>query len=141
MPGPARYRTPKAVREALEAGAVEESNIDARVSNLLRLMERVGKFSDRKATPAEQAIDLPEHRSLIREAGSEGMVLLKNKDDILPLTPKSGTKIALLGPLADYAAAHGGGSASLNCHYKVTPLQAFTERLGSTTEISCAKGM
>lgn len=140
MPGPPRYRTPKAVRNALEEGTVKESDIDSCASHVLQLLQRVGKFDDRKDTPVERAVDLQEHRDLIREAGGEGMVLLKNRNDVLPMKTCSGTSIALLGPLADYSAAHGGGSASLNCHYKITPLQAFSQRLGHQTKISCAKG-
>jgi len=67
-------------------------------------------------------------------------VLLKNKNDILLINVESTKKIALLGPLAKYAAAHGGGSASLNCHYKVTPYDAFKERLGDKVEITHGKG-
>ena len=64
---------------------------------------------------------------------------LENENDILPINVES-TKTALLGPLAKYAAAHGGGSASLNCHYKVTPYDAFKERLGDKVEITHGKG-
>lgn len=67
-------------------------------------------------------------------------MLLKNDRNILPIDPKKTKKIALLGPLAKYAAAHGGGSASLNCHYKVSPYDAFTKRLGNSVEIVHSKG-
>lgn len=119
MPGPPRFRTPEAVNEALKNNAIDTTDIDARVLSTLNLLKRVGKFDDRKDTPEEQAIDRPEHRALIRKAGSEGIVLLKNENNILPIDVEKVNKIALLGPLAQYAAAHGGGSASLNCHYKV----------------------
>lgn len=115
-------------------------DIDARVLSTLRLLKKVGKFDDRRETPKERAIDSPEHRALIRKAGSEGLVLLKNEGDVLPIDIDKGKKIALLGPLANYAAAHGGGSASLNCHYKVSPFDAFTERLGGKVEITHSKG-
>lgn len=112
MPGPARFRTSEAVKKAVDDGKVKISDIDKRIDALLKLLERTGKFTDRVDTPDEQAIDLPEHRALIREAGAEGVVLLKNKDNVLPIDAKRARKIALSGPLARYAAAHGGGSAS-----------------------------
>ncbi|KAH7138978.1 glycoside hydrolase superfamily [Dendryphion nanum] len=140
MPGPPRYRTPEAVQKALKSVKISVEDIDKRVLSTLRLLKKTGKFDDRKETPKEQAIDRPEHRALIRKAGGEGIVVLKNEKSILPIDPKKTKKIALLGPLADYAAAHGGGSASLNCHYKVTPYQAFTKRLGSDVEITHSKG-
>ncbi|KAF2433366.1 hypothetical protein EJ08DRAFT_583929 [Tothia fuscella] len=140
MPGPPRIRTPKAIKLALEEGQISTVDINASVNNFLKLLKRTGKFGDRRETPMEIALDRPEHRKLIREAGAEGCVLLKNKNSILPLDGSSLKKIALLGPLANYAAAHGGGSASLRCHYKVTPIQAFTHRLGSGVSITSARG-
>ena len=140
MPGPPEKRNPKQVRAALDNGSISLSDIDARVLNTLRLLKRVGKFTDRFEPREEMAIDRPEHRALIRRAGAEGTVLLKNNKNILPLNKDKLRQVALLGPLADYAAAHGGGSASLNCHYKVSPLDAFRGRLGDTTEITHSKG-
>jgi beta-glucosidase len=141
MPGPAHHRTNEAVTKAVQTGRVHTKEIDSSVLTLLWLLRNTGKFIDRVDTPVEKAVDRPEHRALIREAGGEGIVLLKNKDNILPLSPKSIGRIAMLGPLAKYAAAHGGGSASLNCHYKISPYEAFKERLGSNIEITHSKGM
>lgn len=140
MPGPARQRTPEAVHKALKEGQISAADIDSRVLSTLKLLKQTGKFDDRKDTPKEQAIDRPEHRALIRKAGSEGIVLLKNDNNILPIDLGKTKKIALLGPLATYSAAHGGGSASLKCHYKVSPYDAFTERLGDQVEITHSKG-
>ena len=140
MSGPPRQRTPEAVHKALKADTISETDIDSRVLATLKLLKRTGKFDDRKETPKERAIDRPEHRALIRKAVSEGIGLLKNENDILLINVESTKKIALLGPLAKYAAAHGGGSASLNCHYKVTPYDAFKERLGDKVEITHGKG-
>lgn len=140
MPGPPRHRTPESVQTALKSGQISEADINKLVLSILKLLKKTGKFDDRRETPKEQAIDRPEHRALIRKAGGEGIVLLKNEGDILPVDPKKTKKIALLGPLANYAAAHGGGSASLNCHYKVTPYEAFVNRLGKDVEITHSKG-
>jgi beta-glucosidase len=140
MPGPPRERTLEAVQKAIERGSIRGEDIDARVLSTLKLLEKVGKLDDRRETPPEQAIDRVEHRALIRQAGSEGIVLLKNDGYILPIDVKKTKRIALLGPLAKYAAAHGGGSASLNCHYKVSPYDAFTSRLGKDVELTHSKG-
>ncbi|KAF2107871.1 glycosyl hydrolase family 3 C-terminal domain-containing protein [Lophiotrema nucula] len=101
---------------------------------------KTGKFDDRREPKSEEAVDRPEHRALIRQAGAEGLVLLKNDGNVLPIDVRKTKKIALLGPLAKYAAAHGGGSASLNCHYKISPYDAFVARLGSDVEITHSKG-
>lgn len=150
-PGPPKHRTLDAVQAGLAAGRITAQDVDDRVLALLKLLRQTGKFTDRKATPAEQAVDRPEHRALIREAGAAGIVLLKNdssRDEkgnetttpILPVSKATCRKIALVGPLVDHAAAHGGGSASLNCHYKVSPYAAFKDGLGADVEVTTSKG-
>ena len=125
MPGPTRDRGAKLVA-AVEAGAVSRETIRTRVLNILRLMERTGALDDH-STHAERADDRPEHRALIRRAGAEAMVLLKN-DGLLPL---AGTgKIAVIGPNAKTAQIMGGGSAQLNPHYRVSPWDGLVAALG-----------
>ncbi|KAH7176803.1 glycosyl hydrolase family 3 C-terminal domain-containing protein [Dactylonectria macrodidyma] len=86
IPGPARAREASSVRQALEDGRISITDINDRVRNSLKLLERVG---------------------------GAGNVLLKNKDEILPIDISKVKKIALLGPLARHASAHGGGSAHI----------------------------
>lgn len=140
MPGPPNHRSLEAVKKALQSGRVTEKEIEDGAKDVLKLLFKTGKFDDRRSTPPEQAINLPEHQALIREAGAEGIVLMKNRDNVLPIDTKKTKKIALLGPLAKYAAAHGGGSASLNCHYKISPWDAFEKRVGSDVEVTYSKG-
>lgn len=141
MPGPANSCAPLKVHEALKNGRISQDDIDTRVLNLLSLLEKVGKFTDRRPTPPEKSYDIPDHRALIREAGGTGAVLLKNDRGVLPLDIKSKKKIALLGPLAKHASAHGGGSSFLTCHYKISPFEAFSERYGNEVEFTYSKGM
>lgn len=140
MPGPTRWRKPEDVIAAIKEGKTSEKTIDERATNVLRFLERLGCFKD-PTIPDEKAINKPEHQALIREAGSKGIVLLKNEDQILPLSKEKvkGKKIALLGH-AKIGLAHGGGSASVSAHYKVTPWDALHEALGDSVEFSYAKG-
>jgi beta-glucosidase len=126
MPGPARDRGRKLV-DAVESGEVTAATVRARALNVLRLMQRTGAL----AAPAElreRADDRPEHRALIRRAGAEGAVLLKN-DGILPLDPGA-ARIAVIGPNAKVAQIMGGGSAQLNAHYRVSPWEGLAAALG-----------
>lgn len=125
MPGPTRDRGQK-LNDAVNAGEVSMETLDARVRNMLRLMERVGSLDDHRAH-AERAEDRPEHRALIRRAGAEAAVLLKN-EGALPLSG-AGT-IAVIGPNAKTAQIMGGGSAQLNAHYRVSPWQGLVSALG-----------
>ena len=135
MPGPTRDRGATLV-QAVHDGLVRAQTVRERALAMLRLMERVGSLSDHRPFE-EHADNRPEHRALIRQAGSAGTVLLKN-DDVLPLNPNSGT-IAVIGPNADVAQIMGGGSAQLNPHYRVTPLDGMIERIGQD-RIAFAKG-
>ncbi len=126
MPGPSRDRGALLVA-AVEAGEVSRDTIRTRVLNILRLMERTGAIDDHGEWQ-ERADDRPEHRALIRRAGAEAAVLLKN-DGILPL---SGTgKVAVIGPNAKAAQIMGGGSAQLNPHYSVSPFEGLSAALGA----------
>lgn len=81
--------------------------------------------------------DREETRLLIRRAGHEGLTLLKNKNEILPLCPKS-TRVAVIGPNANRAIAGGGGSASLNPYYTTIPLESI--RNMAEKRVSFAQG-
>ena len=135
MPGPTRDRGATLV-QAVHDGLVCVQTVRERALAMLRLMERVESLSDHRPFE-EHADNRPEHRALIRQAGSAGTVLLKN-DDVLPLNPKSGT-IAVIGPNADVAQIMGGGSAQLNPHYRITPLDGMIQRIGQD-RIAFAKG-
>lgn len=127
MPGPTRDRGAKLVA-AVQAGEVSAATLRERAGNVLRLIERVGAFEEPAIAP-EEAIDRPAHRALIRRAGAEGMVLLAN-DGILPLDPDRRGRLALIGPNAAEARIMGGGSAQLNPHYRVSPLEGISALLG-----------
>lgn len=137
MPGPTQYRGEKLVK-AVQNGEVSEETINERVRNMLRLMERVGVFENREI-PAEQAVDRPEHRALIRRAGAEAAVLLKN-NGILPLDAKNVNQLAMIGPNAKTAQAMGGGSAQLKSHPIVTPFEGIVNQVGESIELGYELG-
>lgn len=126
MPGPPRDRGEKLVA-AVEAGEVSRETLRARVLDVLRLMERTGALDDHSEWE-ERADDRAEHRALIRRAGAEGAVLLKNVDELLPLGGAG--RIAVIGPNAKVAQIMGGGSAQLNPHYRVSPWDGLVAALG-----------
>ncbi len=126
MPGPPRDRGEKLVA-AVEAGEVSRETMRTRVLNILKLMERTGALDD-NGPWQERADDRPEHRALIRRAGAEGTVLLKNEGGVLPLGGNG--RIAAIGPNAKVAQIMGGGSAQLNPHYRVSPWQGLVAALG-----------
>src|SRR5207253_1977963 len=132
MPGPAKYRGEQLV-DAVLAGKVSAGAVRDSARRVLRLIARVGAFDD-PTIPKEQAIDRPEHRALIRRAGAEGSVLLKN-DGVLPLDKESLSKIAIIGPNAKRVQIMGGGSAQVNAHYRVTPYDGIAAQVGASVEL------
>ena len=137
MPGPARYRGEKLLK-AYRDGKVSADALREASLRLLRLIERVGAFDD-PVIPSERADDRPEVRALIRRAGAEGAVLLKN-NGVLPLHPEAGSTIAIIGPNAATAQIMGGGSAQINPHYRVTPLDALRDAVPSGVKVGYELG-
>src|SRR4051812_18164634 len=104
MPGPGRYLG-STLADAVRAGGVDESVVDAEVARLLTVFDRLGALDD-DPEQAEQSIDKPEHRVLARQAASEAMVLLHN-DGVLPLDMTTIKTLAVIGPNAARAQIMG----------------------------------
>lgn len=128
MPGPARWMGIHAL-EAVKRGEVSEKGIDDKVRRLLLTFEKAGLF-EAHGPNEEQGIDRPEHRVLAREAAAEAIVLLKNRNAILPLDNAKLKSIAVIGANARWASIMGGGSTRVWPHYVVSPLQAIRQRAG-----------
>ena len=137
MPGPTVWRGEK-VLQAVQRGEIAETTLDESVRRLLGLIERVGAF-EHPDIPAEQSVLRPEHAALIRKAGADAAVLLKNTG-ILPLDPGRIEKLAIIGPNVQTAQIMGGGSAQLNPHYRVTPYAGVMTRAGDRLEIGYEPG-
>lgn len=140
MPGPTRWRTKEAIVKAFKDGEVSEQTITERAKEVLKLIEKVGGFENPEIPP-EQSIVNPAHSKLIRDVAGQGITLLKNDGAILPLRKEKvkGKKIGLFG-LAKEALIHGGGSASLNAHYRITPEEGLKSAYGDDVEFKFAKG-
>ncbi len=138
MPGPARFMGEKIIA-AVQNGELDEAVIDDKVRRILRTLERVGALESPEIIP-EQSIDNPAHRALIRKAGSEAIVLLKNDDALLPLEAPKVKKVAVIGRPAEKITFQGGGSSEVNPHYVIHPLEAMQARYGDDFEITYAPG-
>jgi beta-glucosidase len=121
MPGPTQWRG-KRVLQAIAKGEVSRSDVETSAVRVLQLVQRTKGIPGAIETP-EQSIEDPNTAKLIRKAGAEGIVLLKNEQHVLPL--KDIRSIAVIGPNAKRAVITGGGSASLNPIYAVSPLEGI----------------
>ena len=93
---------------AVESGKISESDIDARLSELLPLV-----FDTKAALDAApRAFDAAAHHALARRAAEESLVLLKNEGSLLPLA--AGSKVAVIGDFAKNPRYQGAGSSMVN---------------------------
>ena len=93
---------------AVESGKISESDIDARLSELLSLVFDTKAALD--AAPRE--FDAAAHHALARRAAEESLVLLKNEGSLLPLA--AGSKVAVIGDFAKNPRYQGAGSSMVN---------------------------
>jgi beta-glucosidase len=135
MPGPAFMRG-VCVERDIVSGKLTPGDVDDCVGRVLDYVQNA-KESGIAFEAEEKSLDTPEVRALLREAADAGVVLLKNSAGVLPLVPKQGTKIAVIGPNAKSPAYSGGGSANLAPTYTVTPYDAILKvanEVGATVE-------
>lgn len=138
MPGPTRDRGEKLVA-AVKNGEIDAARVRESAGRMLDLIRWTGAFADPEMHE-EHADDRAEHRALIRRAGAEGTVLLKN-NGVLPLSKTETGTLAILGPNAAEARIMGGGSAQINAHYAVAPLEGIKKALAGSNAIFHVKGV
>jgi beta-glucosidase len=122
QPDPDGSLPPIPLVQAVQAGDVDEADVDALVADVLRTMFRFGVF-EREDGPLG---DLPfeRHRKISRRAAEQGAVLLKNKDEALPL--RADDTVAVIGDRAFRGTTGGGGSSAVHSYYDpVAPLEAI----------------
>jgi len=122
---------------AVESGRMPMSVIDDKLIRRFRTMMEFGQF-DRltKSKPIPARKDGVE----AREFAEEGMVLLKNAGNELPLDSKSLHRIALIGPFATNAMTGGGGSSHVVPLYTVSPAEGIQNRVGPKVKVTLVDG-
>lgn len=140
MPGPAGPWG-DALVAAVREGLVAEAAVDDKLLRLLRLAARVGALTGfEPAVPPPAPVDPLAATELLRSAASAGMVLLRNRNDVLPLQPDAQRRVALIGQLAVEARTQGGGSASVVPDHTVSPLAGLRAALGAEVAVDHAVG-
>ncbi|MFX1425043.1 MAG: glycoside hydrolase family 3 C-terminal domain-containing protein [Promethearchaeota archaeon] len=133
MPGADKY-LPDKLEKAFEENRFTENALNENVKRLLRVMFLVGLFDDEMSLPKGTRNTL-EHQILARKIAEEGIVLLKNDNEILPLNMDKIKKIALIGPMVDKTTHLEGGSSTNFPPYEVKPLEGFIEKCKGKIEI------
>ena len=94
MPTAKNYKRSNMSRAYID-GKFTIDEINENVRRLLRVMFLVGLFDDEKTLP-KGSRNTPEHQELARNIAEDGIVLLKNKGDLLPLNIDTVKKIAII---------------------------------------------
>jgi len=123
---------------AIKDGRVSESTINDKVRRILRMIFANGFFENEQHDPSVP-MDNPDGAAAALELAREGIVLLKNEGELLPV--KSGVKrIAVIGPNANSYISGGGSSYTFPFH-SVSLLDGIREQAGDNIEILYSPGL
>lgn len=129
-------------QNAIVEGKLWETDVDKAITNGFTVLMRLGFFDGdpRNAGPyaalGPNDVCTPENKQLALEAARQGIVLLKNQDNVLPLKPGA-ISMALIGPNANATLAMLGNYNGLPCHY-VSPLDGLSANAKTIYVPGCA---
>ncbi len=133
---------PGAIIPAIQKGLLLESELDSAVLRLLKARISLGMFEDDSLNPYSkipyEVVNNKNHQEKALQLARESMVLLKNKNKILPLLPKI-KNLLVIGPNANDPEVQLGNYNGTPAHV-ITPLQALYDIAGDSLKISYQKG-
>ena len=122
--------------ELLRSKEIDEEIVNDKARRILRLMFRTTMNPDRPYG----SFATKEHALIGRKIAQEGIVLLKNQDNLLPLDPKQPRKILVVGENAQKMMTLGGGSSELKVKYEISPLQGIENYFSPASQVTYAEG-
>lgn len=142
MPGISRFRNVDLLSHMVNSKEINIEVIDTNVRQVLKFVnEAIASGIPEDAD--ELANANAEASQTLRDVGDESIVLLKNQDNVLPISKSKAQKIAVIGPNVKVARYSGGGSASLTANYTVTPWDGIKKKVeegGNQIELSYTIG-
>jgi beta-glucosidase len=126
---------------AVRGGKLTEARLHDALARVLRVRMRLGEFDPQEMIPyskiSPDVIAGPQHRAVSLKASRQSIVLLQNRDRLLPLDKTKVKRLAVLGPLADRVMLYNynGKTGQL-----ITPLQGLKDRAAAGTEITYGVG-
>lgn len=120
----------------IKEGKVGTDELDDKVRRILRLIYRTEMNRNRPWG----ALNSEAHYEAARRIGEAGIVLLKNKGNVLPIDLNKAERILVVGENAVKMMTVGGGSSSLKVEREVSPLDGIRERVGDKAEVVWVRG-
>ena len=131
------------LEQAVAEGKVKEETIDECVTHLFTTRFKLGMFDEDDKVPynklGHDAVDTAASKAFNLEVAEKILVLLKNKDNILPLDKTKLKSIAVVGPNADSRKALVGNYEGTASRY-FTVLDGLHEYLGDDVQIRYSEG-
>lgn len=129
---PGDYENDRLIVKAVQEGKLDESVVDQACERILNIIFRYTENRDEKAV-----FDYEKDHQSAAEIEAECMVLLKNENEILPLT--SDKKIAFIGKYAKTPRYQGGGSSHINS-WKVESALDVAKEIPELANVTFAEG-
>lgn len=115
---------------AIQSEDIDTGTVDAACGKVLELVRRC-KTNERPGS----TVDLEEHHALSRQLAAESIVLLKNRNGVLPLDPGALRRLLVVGDGAVEPIIQGSGSATTNPYRVDCPLTQIAERAGNRFDV------
>ncbi len=131
MPG-GKYLNPDNLAIMVRAGKVKQATIDDKVRRLLRVIVRAGFLTQEQKL--DYPLDDPKCAAVALDVAREGIVLLRNENNTLPLNTSNAKKIVVVGPMGGHIAA-GGGSSKVEPFHEVNTVDGIKSILGDNGEV------
>ncbi len=131
------------VLKAVKAGLLTKTEVDSALAPLLRTQLKLGFFDDKATVPfssyGADSVHNAAHIALARQMASESIVLLKNKDNTLPLKKESLASLMIVGPNAFSFDALSGNYHGVSSRM-VTFLEGITAAAGPAMHVEYDQG-
>jgi beta-glucosidase len=134
------YMNAKTLLPAVKEGKVKEATIDDKIRRLLRVGYRFG-WIDKDPLDLSIPRYSQEGRQTALQGAREGIVLLKNQNNLLPLNPAKVKTIAVIGPDAFPAIPTAGGSGQVPTFSEVSVLKGISDRLALNANVLYDRGI
>jgi beta-glucosidase len=132
----ARPGEPRLLTAAIRKHQVPMSTVDTAVHDVLREMFAYGLFAHPRNGFLQGATTTAAHRQLALDVAESGTVLLKNRGDVLPLSPRRLRSVAVIGPDSGrWVRTAGIGSAHVRANRTVTPIDGIREHVPAGTKV------
>ena len=122
--------------QGIKSGKYTTRELDDKVRRVLRLFYRTTMNRQRP----HGFLCSESHYEAARQIANEGIVLLQNRNNVLPIDRNKAKRILIVGENAIKMMTVGGGSSSLKVQHEILPIDGLRAKFGNTAEIEYARG-